>query len=155
MASELEKILRQGRKARKLSQDQVAEQVGLERSDIVKLESGLFVFLENNDLCKIAAAVGTDPEMLISLYRSEFRSELQKQKSRSQSISAENSANKEVCRSGQMVIDNVSLDPDLVEIGREIMTLPDKPQRDLIHTMKMLVEAQIYGLHASSAHQSL
>ena len=88
MASELMKILRQGRKAKKLSQDQVAEQAGLERSDIVKLESGLFVFLENNDLCKIATAVGTDPEMLIALYRSEFRSELLQQKSESQNISA-------------------------------------------------------------------
>ena len=45
MAFEFEKILRQGRKAKKLSQDQVAEQAGFERSDIVKLEGGLFVFL--------------------------------------------------------------------------------------------------------------
>lgn len=155
MVSELEKILRQGRNARKLSQDQVAEQAGLSRSEYVKLESGLFVFLENIDLCKIAATVGADPEMLISLYRSEFRSELQQQKNKSQRIYVENSVNKEVYRSGQTAIDNVSLDPDLVEIGREIMTLPDEPQRDLIHTMKILVEAQIYRLHASSAQQSL
>lgn len=88
MASELMKILRQGRKARKLSQDQVAEQAGLERGDIAKLESGLFVSLENNAICKIGGADGTDPEMLIALYRSEFRSELLQQKSESQNISA-------------------------------------------------------------------
>ena len=46
MVSELERILRHGRKNKKLSQDEVAEMAGLNRSEIVKLESGLFVFLE-------------------------------------------------------------------------------------------------------------
>jgi len=118
MVSELERILRQGRKEKKLSQDEVAEMAGLDRSEIVKLESGLFVFLENDRLCKIAAAVGTDPEMFIAIYRSEFRSELRQMKlEQSENRNTGNSSTKEdsIEHTG---IDTISLYPDLIEIGR-------------------------------------
>ena len=155
MVSELERILRQGRKEKKLSQDEVAEMAGLDRSEIVKLESGLFVFLENDRLCKIAAAVGTDPEMFIAIYRSEFRSELRQMKlEQSENRNTGNSSTKEdsIEHTG---IDTISLYPDLIEIGREIMTMPDEPQKDLIHTIRMLVQSQIYAIRLKASSQSL
>ena len=155
MVSELERILRQGRKEKKLSQDEVAEKAGLDRSEIVKLESGLFVFLENDLLCEIAAAVGTDPEMFIAIYRSEFRSELRQMKlKQSENTNTENNSSKEdsIEHTG---IDTISLYPDLIEIGREIMTMPDEHQKDLIHTIRMLVQSQIYAIRLKASSQSL
>ena len=155
MVSELERILRQGRKEKKLSQDEVAEMAGLNRSEIVKLESGLFVFLENDYLFKIAAAVGTDPEMFIAIYRSEFRSELRQMKlEQSENRNTGNSSTKEDSIE-HTEIDTISLYPDLIEIGREIMTMPDEPQKDLIHTIRMLVQSQIYAIRLKASSQSL
>ena len=76
MVSELEKVLLYGRRDKKLSQNDVAKMAGLDTTIIVKLESGLFIPLENEKLYRIAAVVGVDPEMLTAMYRSEFRSEL-------------------------------------------------------------------------------
>lgn len=155
MVSELEKILRQSRKDKKLSQDEVAEMAGLTRSEIVKLESGLFVFLENDRLCKIAAAVGTNPEMFIAIYRSEFRSELRQMRNeQSENTNAESNSSKEDSIE-QTGMDTISLNPDLIEIGQEIMTMPDEPQKDLIHTIRMLVQAQIYALRLKTSPQTL
>ena len=154
MVSELERILRQGRKGKKLSQDEVAEITGLTRSEIVKLESGLFVFLENDRLCKIAAAVGTNPEIFIAIYRSEFRSELWQMKlEQSENTTVQNNNEEDIIEHTGM--DTISLDPDLLEIGRKIMTMPDEPQKNLIHTIKMLVQAQIYALRLKTSPQSL
>ena len=47
MVSELEKVLRYGRRDKKLSQNDVAKMAGLDTTIIVKLESGLFIPLEN------------------------------------------------------------------------------------------------------------
>ena len=155
MGSELERILRQGRKDKKLSQDEVAEMAGLNRSEIVKLESGRFIFLENDRLCKIAAAIGTNPEMFIAIYRSEFRSELRQMKlEQPENTNVKSDSGKEdsIKHSGT---DTISLNQDLLEIGREIMTMPDKPQKDLIHTIRMLVQAQIYALRFKTSPQSL
>ena len=155
MVSELERILRQGRKDKKLSQDEVAEMAGLNRSEIVKLESGLFVFLENDRLCKIAAAVGTNPAMFIAIYRSEFRSELRQMRNeQSENTNAESNSSKEDSIE-QTGMDTISLNPDLIEIGQEIMTMPDEPQKDLIHTIRMLVQAQIYALRLKTSPQTL
>ena len=154
MVSELERILRQGRKGKKLSQDEVAEITGLTRSEIVKLESGLFVFLENDRLCKIAAAVGTNPEIFIAIYRSEFRSELWQMKlEQSENTTVQNNNEEDIIEHTGM--DTISLDPDLLEIGRKIMTMPDEPQKNLIHTIKMLVQAQIYALRLTTSPQTL
>ena len=155
MVSELERILRQGRKDKKLSQDEIAEIAGLNRSEIVKLESGLFVFLENEPLCKIATAVGINPEMFIAIYRAEFRSELRQMKieqSENKSAKSNNSKEAKIENTG---MDTISLNPDLLEIGREIMTMPDEPQKDLIHTIRMLVHAQIYAIKLKTSSQTL
>jgi len=154
MVSELERILRQGRKGKKLSQDEVAEIAGLTRSEIVKLESGLFVFLENESLCKIAAAVGTNPEMFIAIYRSEFRSELRQMKNEQENTNAKSNNGKEDSIEHSET-DIISFNPDLLEIGQEIMTMPDGPQKDLIHTIRMLVQAQIYTLRLKTSAQTL
>lgn len=155
MVSELERILRQGRKGKKLSQDEIAEITGLTRSEIVKLESGLFVFLENERLCKIAAAVGTNPEMFIAIYHSEFRSELRQMKleqSENTNSESNNIKGASIEHTGE---DTISLNSDLLEIGREIMTIPDEPQKDLINTIRMLVQSQIYALKLKTSPQSL
>ena len=137
MLSEFEKILRYGRKDKKLSQHDVADRAGLSITMIAKLESGLFIPLEDESLCKIAVAVGADPGMLIALYRSVFHSELRQQKTNAQDSQDD------------------PLIHELAKLEREIMILPKELQNSLIRTIQMLVQAQIYRIHNMPSQQLL
>ena len=146
MVSELEKVLRYGRRDKKLSQNDVAKMAGLDTTIIVKLESGLFIPLENEKLYRIAAVVGVDPEMLTAMYRSEFRSELrQLQLQASQVPQAEKSVADEQGKEGKGAD---PLIPELIELGEEIRTMPEELQKSLMHTIQLLVQAQAYRLHS-------
>lgn len=76
--TEFERCLRYGRINKKMSQRDVAELAGIETGDIAKLESGIFVHLENNTLCLLASAVNMEPGMFSAMYRSEFQQELKR-----------------------------------------------------------------------------
>ena len=148
MLSEFEKILRYGRKDKKLSQHDVADRAGLSITTIAKLESGLFIPLEDESLCKIAVAVGADPSILISLYRSVFRSELRQQKNNAQDSQYLNARN-ECCEHDTNKYEHKENDDDhffsdLARLEREIMTMPKELQRSLMQTIQMLVQAQIH-----------
>ena len=146
MVSEFEKVLRYGRKDKKLSQYDVAKMAGLDTAMIVRLESGLFIPLENENLYRIAAAVGVDPGMLTAMYRSEFRSELrQLQLQASQGPQAEKSVADEQGKEGKGAD---PLIPELIELGEEIRTMPEELQKSLMHTIQLLVQAQAYRLHS-------
>ena len=150
MVSEFEKVLRYGRKDKKLSQYDVAKMAGLDTTMIVKLESGLFIPLENENLYRIAAAVGVDPGMLTAMYRSEFRSELrQLQLQASQVPQAEKGADESVAdEQGKEGKGADPLIPELIELGEEIRTMPEELQKSLMHTIQLLVQAQAYRLHS-------
>ena len=145
MVSELEKGLRYGRRDKKLSQNDVAKMAGLDTTIIVKLESGLFIPLENEKLYRIAAVVGVDPEMLTAMYRSEFRSELrQLQASQTEEEVDENDTDEH----GKKGKDSDPLIPELIELGEEIRTMPEELQKSLMHTIQLLVQSQAYKLHS-------
>ena len=150
MVSEFEKVLRYGRKDRKLSQYDVAKMAGLDTTMIVKLESGLFIPLENENLYKIATAVGVDPGMLTAMYRSEFRSELrQLQLQASQVPQAEEGADDNDTDEHEKEGKGADpLIPELIELGEEIRTMPEELQKSLMHTIQLLVQAQAYRLHS-------
>ena len=148
MVSELEKVLRYGRRDKKLSQNDVAKMAGLDTTIIVKLESGLFIPLENEKLYRIAAVVGVDPEMLTAMYRSEFRSEL-RQLQASQIPQTEEGADESVTSEhGKEGKGADPLIPELIELGEEIRTMPEELQKSLMHTIQLLVQAQVYRLHS-------
>ena len=146
MASEFEKVLRYGRRDKKLSQYDVAKMAGLDTTMIAKLESGLFIPLEDERLYRIAAAVGANPKMLTAMYRSEFRSEI-----RQLQASQAPRAKKEIDESDtngheEKEVEDDPLTPELTELGKEIMTMPEELQKSLIHTIQLLVQAQVYRL---------
>jgi len=152
MVSEFEKVLRYGRKEKKLTQYDVAEIAGLNTTIIAKLESGLFIPLENETLFKIAAAVGADPGMLMAMYRSEFRSELRQQKNYSlnpQDPQAEKEPGNHNLINEDRDIDNSEnpLAIELNKLGKEILTMPVDLQKILIEGIRMLVQGAC--LHSS------
>ena len=159
MLSEFEKILRYGRKDKKLSPHDVADRAGLSITTIAKLESGLFIPLEDESLCKIAVAVGADPGMLIALYRSVFHSELRQQKTNaqdSQNLYSRNERNEiEPYELENKENDDDPLIHELAKLEREIMILPNELQNSLIRTIQMLVQAQIYRIHNMPSQQLL
>ena len=148
MVSELEKVLRYGRKDRKLSQYDVAKMAGLDTAMIVRLESGLFIPLENEKLYRIAAVVGVDPEMLTAMYRSEFRSELRQLQASQVPQTGEGADKNDRDEHGKEGKGADPLIPELIELGEEIRTMPEELQKSLMHTIQLLVQAQAYRLHS-------
>ncbi len=159
MLSEFEKILRYGRKDKKLSQHDVADRAGLSITTIAKLESGLFIPLEDESLCKIAVAVGADPDMLIALYRSVFHSELRQQKTTAQDSQNLHAGNEHSENESDELVkkenDENPIIHELAKLEREIMILPKELQNGLIRTIQMLVQAQIYRIHNMPSQQLL
>ena len=50
-----------------LTQGELAEMAGVERGDIISLESGIFAALDNEALCRIANATEIDGKKYVSL----------------------------------------------------------------------------------------
>ena len=71
--TEFERCLRYGRKEKKLTQGDLAGHINMDKKDIIKLESGIFVFLDDNTILRIASVIGTNADMLLAMYRSAFR----------------------------------------------------------------------------------
>ena len=127
--SEFMKCLIQGRKRQHLTQRDAAEMAGISKEDLIRLESGSFVDLSENELRRIASVIGADGDMMISLFRTEFRPELR-------------AAEK---RTGQAASSPASapLSKELADIERILMTMPEESKENLITMFHLLVQAQM------------
>ena len=129
---ELERCMIQGRRDRKLTQRDVAEMSGVLLSDVISLESGIFTMLGSKQLQKLAVTVGVDSDMFTLMYRTEFARELKRARE-DQSYDDEEQKTP--------IIEK--LPPELPRMILDIMSLPQERRTDLIHTIHMLVDAQM------------
>lgn len=124
--TEFEKCLRFGRKKKKLTQRDLADQTGLSMKDVSMLESGLFVPLQESTLCRIAQIVGTDEALFLSMYRSLFLKELKQLQSKTEALPESPSKN----------------NPELTELFNTLSSMPEEPKTCIIQTIRMLIRAQ-------------
>ena len=134
---ELSLCLRDGRRNNKLSQQGAADAVGITRTDWIKLESGLFAYVDNNALVRIAGLAHMDQNMVKAMYYSNFHSELKKRKT------APSPAAK-------TLTDQKTTTPsELLDLEQSIMALPEDKRSTLLHMMQMLVQAFTTGKSAA------
>lgn len=134
---ELSLCLRDGRRNNKLSQQGAADAVGITRTDWIKLESGLFAYVNNNALTRIAGLAHMDPGMVRAMYYSNFHSELKKRKAAPSSVA-------------KTVTDQqVSKSSELSNLEQSLMALPEDKRSTLLYMMQMLVQAFTTGKSAA------
>ena len=127
--TEFEKCLRYGRKDKKMTQQQLADMAGLERTDIVKLESGFFVPVDEATLRRIASMTGTDEQMFLMMYRFVFSRELRQGAPATPAMSAaEEEKQKE------------DLPPELVSLSHSIMALPAEKKDGLVRAIQEMMQ---------------
>lgn len=127
---ELSLCLRDGRRNHKLSQQGAADAVGIKRTDWIKLESGLFAFVDDKALIRIAGLSKMDPGMVKAMYYSNFHSELKKMKA--------------AAPSPKSTMDQQTAKPsELSNLEKSIMALPENKRNTLLHMMQMLVQVFI------------
>ena len=127
--SEFMKCLIQGRKRQHLTQRDAAEMAGISKEDLIRLESGSFVDLSENELRRIASVIGADGDMMISLFRTEFRPEL-----RAAGIKTGPAASSPA---------SAPLSRELADIEKILMTMPAESKENLITMFHLLVQAQM------------
>lgn len=132
---EFEKCLRDGRRKIRISQRDLAERVGLSTEYIVKLESGQFALVSENQLLQIAQIIGMDERIFTQMYRAMFRSEL-----KATPASSVNSS--EIITTAPPELGRV-LDPDLIEIANCIKALPTEVKDNLLQIIKVLANTQL------------
>ena len=133
--TELERCLRAGRKAKKLTQGELAKMAGVERGDIISLESGIFAALDNEALCRIATATEIDEKMFHDMYWSAFRQELKALRTK---------LDKDNSNAGTLSSSPVRQEaaiPDLADLEKAIMAVPQETRTSLISTIRMLIRA--------------
>lgn len=133
---ELSLCLRDGRRNNKLSQQGAADAVGITRTDWIKLESGLFAYVDNNALIRIAELAHMDQNMVKAMYYSNFHSELKKRKATPSP--AAKTKDQQASKSSE-----------LSDLERSLMTLPEDKRSTLLHMMQMLVQAFTTGKSAA------
>ena len=74
--TEFENEMRKGRKEKNLTQRDVAEKVGVPVQTISKLESGIYVPLEKDEIFRIAGVIGSDELLFFSMYENTFHQEM-------------------------------------------------------------------------------
>jgi len=127
--SEFMKCLIQGRKRKHLTQRDAAEMAGISKENLIRLESGSFVDLNENELRRIASVVGADGDMMISLFRTEFRPELRAAEKRPGPASSSPAS--------------APLSKELADIEKILMTMPAESKENLITMFHLLVQAQM------------
>ena len=129
--TEFERCLRYGRKEKKLTQGDLAGHINMDKKDIIKLESGIFVFLDDNTILRIASVIGTDADMLLAMYRSAFRQELRTAKKQREEGKPAVHSEKDA---------EAALSPDLVELGKTIMAMPAEIRNCVMQTIRTVVK---------------
>ena len=129
--TEFEKCLRYGRKEKKLTQKDLADHININTKDIIKLESGFFVFLDDNTIRRVAFEIGMDTDMFLAMYRSTFRQELRT--ARIQREDGMPTVQSEKDAEG-------TLSPDLVELGKTIMAMPAELRDCVVQTIRTVIK---------------
>ena len=132
--TEFEKCLRYGRKEKKLTQKDLADHINIDTKDIIKLESGIFVFLDDNTIRRVAFAIGMDTDMFLAMYRSTFRQELR-------TARKQREEGKPAVHSEKDAEDNLS--PDLVDLGRTIMMMPTEIRSCVMQTIRTVIKLAV------------
>ena len=132
--TELTRCLLQARNKQRLSQGEVARRAGIDKTDVIRLESGLFAALDTDALCRLAATLSVNEELFLTLYGSSF--------AREKKLLREN------IPSGEHSVP--VLGPELTAIVKNIMSLPEEPRRNMIHTIRLLLQAQYFQIHTAS-----
>lgn len=142
--TELEKCLRLGRKTKKMTQRDLADLSGVDLQAIINLESSIYVPLDRHTLNTISAAAGVNRDLFFSMYKAAFQCELKEK--RSQAVSpCQQQQEPKPCEP------SASLSPDLIDLGKDIMSMPSDAKNSLIHTISMLVHAQKLELGIGTA----
>lgn len=129
---EFEKCLRDGRRKIRISQRDLAERVGLSTESIVKLESGQFAEVSENQLLKIAQIINLDGHIFTQMYRAMFRSELKAAPHPPVPMV-------EIENNGPTPL----IEPDLIEIANCIKALPTEVKNNLLEIVKVLANTQL------------
>ena len=74
--TEFQRCIFYRRKHKKLTQQELADMIGLENDGIIKLENGFFVPVDDSTLDRLAGIVEVEPRMFRSMYRADFQPEL-------------------------------------------------------------------------------
>lgn len=119
LMNELARIIIDTRKRNKLSQQGMAELAGISKHDVIALESGLFVRLDDEALRRIAYACGEDSRLFIAIYRSDFQSDLRKKHPATQP----------------------STELELSNLGKSIKALPKEKRTAVIQSISLLLQA--------------
>lgn len=140
--SEFERCLRYGRKEKKMTQNEVAEATGLKRADIIDLESGRFVPLGEDALTRIACVVGMEKGMFLAMYRAEFRQELSAARTLLSGDGGSGPDSLLPAGTGSEILSS-----DLIDIGKEIMSMPNDVRTGLVAAIRMLVRTQSLAMN--------
>ena len=127
--SEFMKCLIQGRKRQHLTQRDAAEMAGISKENLIRLESGSFVGLSENELRRIASVIGADGDMMISLFQTEFQPELRAAEKRTRPVASSPTS--------------APLSRELADIEKILMTMPAESKENLITMFHPLVQAQM------------
>ena len=101
---------------------------------VLFLVSGLFAALDTDALCRLAAALSVNEELFLTLYGASF--------AREKKLLREN------IPSGEHSVPVPG--PELTAIVKNIMSLPEEPKRNMIHTIRLLLQAQYFQIHTAS-----
>lgn len=155
MINEFERCVRYGRKARKLSQGDLARIAGVDLGDIARIESGMFVPLSDGTLSRLAEVADVDVPMFFSIYRSIFHRDLKKLQEAEAAANAASAAKDTAApppaqtndtQTDATQTDAAQMNPELAAINTSIMAMPPEIQNSLLQTIQMLVQAQAYTI---------
>lgn len=117
------KYLLDGRRSKRLSQQEVADKAGIEKHDLISLESGRYVQINKDAFVPLAIVADMDPDILEKVYYSDFQSEIRKRHA------AEN-ANGESTE-----------DQELSALGKSIRALPKEKRTAFIQSISLMLNA--------------
>ena len=123
MTSELGRSLRIGRG--KNSQQKTAKDIEVDVQTLRKLESGMFVRLDEETITKLAEVAGMERDVFKLMYEHEYRQEL-----RTTQISEATPVEKA---------------SPLSSLETALRSLPDKDQEELINMFMLMVQAKALG----------
>ena len=139
---ELERCIIQWRKKKKLTQQDLAEMTGIHVSDIRKLESSIFVKLERDQLISLAENTEGDADLLLKIYYSEFKQELNAYKEKA-SDTASVAADQDETETNNGLPQNSPIIAELAEAVMPIMSMPVECRADLIRILKVFSKSLI------------
>lgn len=118
------RYLLDGRKHKKMSQQEVADKAGIKKHDLINLESGRYIQLPKEAFLPLAIVADMDPDMLEQVYYSDFQSEIRKKRAAAQKTDGE-----------------VTEDQELSALGKSIRALPKEKRAAFIQSISLMLNA--------------